>query len=221
MKIYYSNINDHQIDELLPLVGEERRARSLRYRFDEDKKRSLLAHVLLNHALLEGGYDISLPACPVNDPNGKPRLYHKGEEIHFSLSHSGDYAVCAISDIPVGIDIEKIDTFKPEIANRFFNPSELKYVADAESFYRIWTLKEGYLKAVGMGLKLPLSSFIVSDLDTVSGACIYLNENGTETGLLGKSLITDDGYALAVTCAKLPPEDLISACIQVNPLQKT
>lgn len=210
MKIYYSSIQNHSIDDLLPLVSEDRRGRSLRYRFDGDKKRSLLAHVLLAHALRAGGYDIPLPVDPVTDANGKPHLYLNDKEIHFSLSHSGDYAVCALSDSPIGVDIEKIEAYKPEISDRFFHPNERKYVKDAESFYRIWTLKEGYLKAVGIGMKLPLESFFVSDLDKRPGACIYRNENGSETGFLGLSHMTDDGYALSVTCRTLPEGGLSS-----------
>ena len=212
MKIYYSNIHDHSIADLLPLVSQDRRQASLKYRFDDDKKRSLLAHVLLSYALKKDGYDITLPAAPVTDANGKPHLYDKTGEIYFSLSHSGKYAVCAIADSPVGVDIEEIKENRPEIARRFFNPEELKYISDAESFYRIWTLKEGYLKAVGLGMRLPLDSFIINGLDPLTGKCIYLNENRSETGLSGLSHITEDGYALSVTCRSLPAGGLMSVC---------
>lgn len=221
MKIYYSNINDYSIEELLPLVCKERRERSLKYRFDSDKKRSLLAHVLLNHALLKSRSQITLPAEPVTDTNGKPHLYDGEEEIRFSLSHSGDYAVCAISDIPIGVDIEKIEDYKPEIASRFFNKSELKYIKDADTFYRIWTLKESYIKTVGLGLKMPLDSFIVSDLDKVPGTCIYLNENGSDTGLRGSTIITEDRYALSLTCRTLPKDGLKSVLSHVRSLPQS
>ena len=212
MKIYYSNIHNHSIPDLLPLVSQDRRQKSLRYRFDDDKKRALLAHVLLSHAVREIGYCVAIPVEPVTDENGKPHLYDRGEEIHFSLSHSGQYAVCAVADSPIGVDIEQIKDNRPEIAGRFFNPDELKYIKDAESFYRIWTLKEGYLKAVGLGMKLPLDSFIICNLDPETGKCIYLNENRGETGLLGLSHITEDGYALSVTCKSLPTDGLLSVC---------
>ena len=216
MKIFYSNIYNHSIPELLPLVSQDRRNTSLKYRFDDDKKRSLLAHILLSHAVMEAGYDIAIPVEPITDENGKPHLFHNNGEIHFSLSHSGQYAVCAIADSPIGVDIEQIRENRPEIAERFFNSAELKYINDAESFYRIWTLKEGYMKAVGLGMKLPLDSFIVSDLDPKTGKCIYLNENRSDTGLLGASHITDDAYALSVTCSSLPPDGLMSVCHYIS-----
>lgn len=215
MKIYYSNIQNYRINELLPMVNPDRRQQSLKYRFDDDKKRSLLAHVLLSHAIRESGFDLALPAAPVTDEYGKPHLYGKEGELHFSLSHSGDYAVCAIADSPVGVDIEQIKKNDLRIAERFFNPGELQYVNDAESFYRIWTLKEGYLKAVGLGMRLPLDSFMISDHDPETGKCVYLNEDGTETGLLGLSHITDDKYALSVTCASLPENGITSVLYYV------
>ena len=118
--------------------------------------------------------------------------------------------MCAIADSPIGVDIEQIRENHHGIAERFFNRNELKYINDAESFYRIWTLKEGYLKAVGLGMRLPLDSFMISDPDPATGKCVYLNENGTETGFLGQSHITDDGYALSVTCRSLPPGGITS-----------
>ena len=212
MKIYLSSIHNHSIPDLLPLVSQERRQASLKYRFDDDKKRSLLAYVLLSYAIKKEGYDVHLPAAPVTDDNGKPHLYVETGEISFSLSHSGKYAVCAIADHPVGVDIEEIKDNRPDIARRFFNPKELKYISDAESFYRIWTLKEGYLKAVGLGMRLPLDSFIIDDLDPLTGKCVYLNENRSATGLSGLSHITEDGYALSVTCRTLPQEGIMSVC---------
>ena len=204
MKIYISDINDYTTEQLILLVHNERIQRSLRYRFEDDKKRSLLAHALLNHALKEEGIKADYPILPVTDEHGKPHFYtdNREKEIYFSLSHSGNYAVCAIGEDELGVDIEIIKDYKDSIANRFFAPSELQYVQDTEGFYRIWTLKEAYMKAVGLGMALALDSFAVTDLDTETGRCGFTPADGSKSDLVGFSMITDDGYALAVAMSQ-------------------
>ena len=97
---------------------------------------------------------------------GKPYLVSE-PGIHFSLSHSGDWAVCAISDHPVGVDIEWCDPNRRDIASRFFHKDEIRYLnslppyARTDAFYSLWTLKESFVKSTGRGLDLPLRSFCV------------------------------------------------------------
>ena len=85
--------------------------------------------------------------------NKKPVIF--GRE--FNISHSGQYAVIAISSKPVGIDIENIsDSFQyEEVAARCFNGEELICLKDQNTtfdFFRLWTRKEAILKATGEGL---------------------------------------------------------------------
>lgn len=124
----------------------------------KDRKQSLGAGLLLSKILKE--YDI----C-VNDiffvENGKPDI----EGICFNLSHSGDKVVCAVSEKPIGIDIEKIEEQKGNIAKRFFTDNENKYLNEYEGedkkreFFRLWTMKESYMKYTGEGMKLALDKF--------------------------------------------------------------
>lgn len=88
------------------------------------------------------------------------------KNIHFNISHSGDYAVCVVSDREVGIDIQKIEKPNLQVAKRFFAKKEYEYILNqpdekskTEAFYRIWTLKESFVKAVGVGINLPFDSF--------------------------------------------------------------
>jgi len=87
---------------------------------------------------------------------------------HCNLSHSGRYAVCAGGTAPVGVDVEaqRDDVRTEPFARRFFSPSEQDYLfsfaAEAdrkEAFFRLWVLKESFLKAVGVGLQYPLPRF--------------------------------------------------------------
>jgi len=81
---------------------------------------------------------------------------------HFNVSHSGNYTVVAISNRPIGVDIEIIRDFSAILAKKLFNEDELKYISGTgpsrkkslmqQSFYQIWTAKEAYLKYLGTGI---------------------------------------------------------------------
>ena len=139
------------------LVSPARRQKAEALRRPEDRWRSLAAGLLLRHALAVLGID---PAEPVTDPYGKP--YLPGGPA-FSLSHSGDYALCAVAERDVGCDIQRIGGFDERLARRCLTRAEYADVlaqadpgARALRFYRYWTLKESFIKAVGLGLRLPL-----------------------------------------------------------------
>ena len=68
----------------------------------------------------------------------------------------------AVSDKEIGIDIEKLRTGKRKLANRFFSKDECAALDTAWSdsaFTRTWTRKESYIKATGMGMRMPLNEF--------------------------------------------------------------
>ncbi len=102
---------------------------------------------------------------------GKPLLEGIVGAPHFNLSHSGNFAALAIADRPVGIDIELVRSITDDIAGRFFSPAEvhaLRKLPSSEqeaAFFRCWTRKEAFVKALGTGLNYPLSSFDVSVAD--------------------------------------------------------
>lgn len=159
--------NPDVFDTVYNNVSKDRKSAVDRYRFLKDKLLSLGAYSLLQYALktkekiefIYGEYK-------------KP--YLKDGNLFFSLSHSGDYAVCAVSDCEIGCDIEKIAPADTAVAERFFSKGENNTLAQSQSesdkndtFYRLWTLKESFLKATGKGLNLNLNEFEV-DLDDLS-----------------------------------------------------
>jgi len=101
----------------------------------------------------------------------KPFL--ENSKIHFNLSHSGDWCCIAVSLIKdIGIDIEKVREMEDvsKIAERYFALNEFEHIKNFEGtdqineFFRIWTLKEAFIKAVGEGLSFPLKNFsVISD----------------------------------------------------------
>ena len=81
--------------------------------------------------------------------------------------------MCVMGDVPVGCDIERIRKVNPGIEKRFFSGKDNELLYDAKQkgeqeyrnrFYTLWTLKESYIKCIGLGLKCPMNSFsFVSD----------------------------------------------------------
>ncbi len=98
--------------------------------------------------------------------HGKPLL--PGDELTFNLSHSGHRALVAVAaGGRVGVDIEQRQVRRPfqQLSRRFFSEAEDRWLralpapARAEGFYRAWTLKESYLKAIGTGLAFSSRGF--------------------------------------------------------------
>ncbi|MEO6596805.1 MAG: 4'-phosphopantetheinyl transferase superfamily protein [Planctomycetota bacterium] len=139
-----------------------------RFRFADHRRRYQIGHGALR--LILGGYldqdpgDIEFR----HGPRGKPYLAEKGP--YFNLSHSGKLALIAFAGTELGLDVEKVRHLESlgEIARRHFSESEFQALSalDGEqkqaAFYRCWTRKEAYIKAVGEGLSMPLDTFDVS-----------------------------------------------------------
>lgn len=99
--------------------------------------------------------------------HGKPYIYG-ADNWHFNISHTDGMIGIAVSDEPVGIDVESIGDADLRIAKRFFTVSENYYIESAECkdkrFLEIWTKKEAYLKYIGKGLSFSLRTFDVFSL---------------------------------------------------------
>ena len=106
----------------------------------------------------------------------------KGVEVHFSLSHSGEYAVCAYGDRPLGIDFQKIRDTIPKHIKKILSKSEemflnsLEPYQKIEAFYRIWARKESLIKWDGRGLKIPLYTISVIEDSTFKGKVYFENK---------------------------------------------
>lgn len=86
---------------------------------------------------------------------GKPYLLNYSD-VHFNISHSGKYVVCAVSDKPVGVDIQRIGEYNSDVAKRVCNEKELVQIENsldkASEFTKLWTQKEAVLKMHGTGI---------------------------------------------------------------------
>ena len=98
-------------------------------------------------------------------PRGKP-YFPDVPQVHFSISHSGAYWLCAFGAQPVGIDLQIHQAGRlAQIARRFFNEEEERYLAkdDYREFFSVWTAKESYVKFTGKGIGDGFGDFRVAD----------------------------------------------------------
>ncbi len=144
-------------------------------RFASDRRRCeyVCAHGLVRAALSRFAPHVAPTAWRFErSRHGRPFISspRNAERLHFSLSHTDGFVACAVSSCKrVGIDVEAID--RPvshlEIARTFFSSAEhadlisLPSAQQKDRFFDLWTLKEAYAKARGLGLQLPLNEFSI------------------------------------------------------------
>ncbi len=151
------------------LISEKEKAKTDRYVFAKDQHKCLITRALLRCVL---------SACTGVAPDvfeftenayGKPALKQGivSLPVQFNLSHSDGMTACALTlNHDIGLDIEnRRREIELGLADRYFTQSEAAYVRNRlvaerqNAFYDIWTLKESYIKARGMGLSIDLDAF--------------------------------------------------------------
>ena len=165
MKWYYLDIRTimaEEFDRWYAMADAQRRKKADRYRFPDDRLRSIAGDHLARTGLAElRGVD---PASIrfARTERGKP--YAIDLDAHFSISHSGHLVVCAVSERPVGIDVELIRPVKEDLAGKVCTDAELMWLRSAPGggrtlegecltrFFRIWTAKEAWFKMTGTGI---------------------------------------------------------------------
>lgn len=137
--------------KLLSLVDNKKRQKILGYKKTEDRLRSLIADVMVRYfAIKELGIKNDEI---VYEYNGRGKPFIKGaKKFFFSVSHSGEYVAFVIGRDFVGCDIQKKIPCDISIGNVIFTKEEQALVKDSEEFYKMWTLKEALLKAIGIGI---------------------------------------------------------------------
>ncbi len=144
-------VSDEEYTRAYALMQEDKRARVARLRRAEDQKRSIAADLLVRRMLSDR---CGIPAEQIvikTAENGKP--YACDLPVHFSISHAGDYAVCAVSDTPVGIDVERIRPVDPAVFRQVCTGDALKteetVIRDESAlrlFFEEWTRREAVFK---------------------------------------------------------------------------
>ena len=140
-------------------LPQDRLIKAARFHRLEDRHRCLLSGILLRTALMRAGVCPDLDRLLRPGALGKPQ-FPQGLALHCNLSHSGGWVACVVHSHPVGVDVETIDLVEPGMMKRIGTPSEQAWLMrqpkpeKTRAFFRLWTLKESLLKALGTGLSL-------------------------------------------------------------------
>jgi 4'-phosphopantetheinyl transferase len=195
---------------LLPLLSADEQARAERFLAEDASRRFVASHVALRIVLARYLDEKPERLRFLVDARGKPHLEPPARTppLRFSLSHSGELALCAVTEgRDVGVDVERIHPVSAwrEIGARYFSRDEQQAVRAfsgdraLEAFFRGWTRKEAYSKALGDGVSQAWTQFSVS---LAPGAVTELPGTGSEGEQAGRftlcALEPGRGYVAAV-----------------------
>ena len=159
------------IIQYLDTLADEEKKRRTRFYFEKDQHRYLLTRYFVR-CILSSYFPYVDPAEWVFKTSefGRPEISEPSipPDFSFNLSHTQNIIVCAVTQLgTVGIDVEHILKSRPlqRLSNRFFSYQESSFlnkldeIENTTYFYKIWTLKEAFIKAEGKGLSMALNSF--------------------------------------------------------------
>ena len=115
---------------------------------------SLASQVLLRYAAAKTLGKPMHNVCIRYTGRGRPTL--PGTGLFGSISHTDGLCVCALCDVPVGVDAERIRPYSARVAARVFSEEEKRLLERSEdadkTFFEVWTKRESFVKCLGTGL---------------------------------------------------------------------
>lgn len=196
----------HRLKEFSNFLSKDEVVRANKFRFEKDRSVYITAKYLLRNLL--GNYLNLDPKELIFDYNeyDKP-VYLNSADLNFNVSHSGNRIIIGFAkNLEIGADIEKIkaDFDVLELAKNFFSKEEIKALTAMDenerfrAFYRCWTRKEAFIKAVGEGLSYPLDSFSVTMEDDLRAQFVKID--GIQESKMDwflHSFVPEEGYISA------------------------
>lgn len=209
-----------RVYDAMPLI---RRQKIDQLKNEKDKARSLAAELVLNYCITEYEHkenvekDYIIKNLSKNDieksinskmafsyeisyQNGGKPIFAGINPICFNLSHAGDYAVCVVCNVPVGIDIEGKHKINEKVMKKCFSEKEKFWVNEIleekqERFFRLWTAKEAVSKATGKGLSQIIEGiyFQMADKLVLESPCLKDIYNIYEINYL-----RNEGYCITI-----------------------
>lgn len=177
MQVYYATIDALTLDAYqyyLHRLPETERSKVLRYRRHQDAYLSVLGKALLMRGLADSDYDYNLIHNYKITAFGRPYMLSGPK---FNISHSGNVAVCALSENAVGADIEEVKQIDIDLFVDYFIPEEWNFIQTAPNpiaaFYTLWCQKEAVVKADGKGLSNSLKDVVTLRHQTELNETIY------------------------------------------------
>ena len=169
-------LDDDFPESMMPFLSEERRAKVQQLRYQNGKKESVAAYLLLRIALREV-YNINEAVEFNHLEKGKPVLKHY-PHIYFNLSHSRGVAACVVSDREVGVDVQSIRPVTDKAAKRILTEPEYTEFKTAsnpdEYFCEIWAIKESQMKKTGQGIA---AAFRKMPADEIKDKSVFKEKN--------------------------------------------
>jgi 4'-phosphopantetheinyl transferase len=204
-------LTQNQLDTQRSLLSNDELTRALLFKRGADD--FVATRILLRRAL---SYYSKIPPQQIRfelSKEGKPALVQSGlaQPLAFNLSHSGSKALLAVGrQRLLGVDIEAGARQRQlnSLAQRFYHPAEAAWLAELpehqqhQAFYRLWTLKEAFFKALGTGISAGLhrAHFTLRDNDQTQVALApELDQNPYDWQFYQTSLADDYTCALAAT----------------------
>jgi 4'-phosphopantetheinyl transferase len=156
------------IDLQLTYLSSEEKERAAKFYFAKDKVRFIQNRYLLR-SIIARYMDIEISEVEFKyNKHGKPQLADDEVRLFFNISHSHDFTVLAFSkEYELGIDVElvkKEEDISYFINTDIFTPKEITMLKSQDgsnipgAFYKLWSAKEAYVKALGIGLSIPLNT---------------------------------------------------------------
>lgn len=164
--------------ELLPQLPQWRREAVQRYRHHAGQREGAAAFLLLQQALRQEYGIQDVPPFSYH-ANGKPYLA-EFPHLHFNLSHCRTAVLCALSSRPVGVDVERIRTARPDLLRYTMNLDEQQQILSSShpdlTFTRLWTRKEALLKLTGDGVGSHMHDILLPERLQQQGITITTTE---------------------------------------------
>ena len=207
IKIYYASINDvwskEELEEKMSGLSHFMQCEAMKYANRHQQQLTiagkLLLQKLLNHFKLND--ELMLQNLQF-DNFSRPYFNYKFD---FNISHSANIVVCAASiTTKVGIDIEKIQAVQVENFTDYFTIDEINTIISSNdkyyAFYKTWTKKEAFIKAIGKGVHAELSTInTLSDVIEFDGVHYYLHPVPIEKGYICYLATTAKDAEISVT----------------------
>ena len=212
-------VNGGEFDHIMPLLADDEVKRTGRFLFDKHREHFAIGRAAAR-MILSRYADVAPEKVEYSYDNlGKPRFADEklNAEYRFNFSNSSDLGLLAITPTTeIGIDLERIREMSDMLglAKRYFAQQEtdllfaLPEPEQPHAFFRYWTRKEAYLKAVGKGLTFPLRNVHVTQDDS-AGECRIVDING------------DQSEAAKWSLTNLSPNEEYKAAVAIQRLENT
>ena len=208
-----------RIPALAALLSDDERRVAARFRTAQLTERYVVSHALVRHAT---GNVLDLPPAEIRirvDVLGRPYLADY-PALDFNLSHTEGLSVVAVRRDVVGVDVERLrDNLDARaVARRVFSDAEQatlrKGVPPSQTpFFDYWTLKEAYVKAIGMGVRFDFQKISVTPGKPMSVSLQGVDDNADNWTF---RLFGCNEYRLAVVAKRQSPGDIAVQLTEVD-----